>query len=572
MTMKKLINILSIPLIIFVSGCNEDDFLTQINPNSITTDVFWETSEDFDKALNTVYGALQFPSISGGNLSYEFVQSDLAGTEFWYPHDQFNTLAFTDATEHVQNKWNELYVGIFRANQVIQYIESEGVEMSESEIELILAQARFLRAFFYFQVAHTYGGAVIHTSVPIEDEDFQKPFESIEQVTTEVIIPDLMFAKEQLDGVTWAGDDIGRVTWGAATAMLGKVYLYDELWTETAAEFKEIIDSGIYSLVPDFMDNFTHTNEFNSESIFEVAYSDVLKPGVNGNLIDDTPYETGSEANALHIAMAQLSFGGYNTVLASYYLHELMVNDELDAADPVNNGFTQSQRMYATIVPINGDGLYYNLPIGEKPGWAFGQSAYVKKWSNWYHKDLEDGNQRSGINFRHIRYADVLLMYAEAILNEQGDAAVGEAIEYIDMVRERAGVVTIQEYLDNNANSFPALHRSEQVHGTHEMVAATAENLLTHLMLVERPIELAYEGHRWKDLVRWGIVGEQLKLLRANEVWRQENFEAIQDQPPLNIRERVRPDYAVSADSYTSTKQYFPIPTSEKQINKGLNQ
>ncbi|UXP30985.1 RagB/SusD family nutrient uptake outer membrane protein [Reichenbachiella agarivorans] len=571
---KKLLYILMIPVFMFTTSCNEDEFLTQVNPNSITTDVYWETSDDFEKGLYTVYGALQFPSISGAQFTNNWVMGDLAGAESWMKTFEFVTLNFNDASEHVKNKWNELYVGIFRANQVIEYIQD--AEISSSEKALIVAQARFLRAFFYFELAHSYGGAVIHTVVPVTDEDFQKAFDSIDKVTTDVIIPDLEFAKANLEGVEWTGDDLGRATWGAATALMGKVYLYNKDWVNAADEFKKIIDSGIYSLTPDFMDNFTDENEFNSESIFEVAYSAVAgDTGANGNNIDTTPNEIGSEANTIDAKVGQLNSGGYNEVLGSYYLHELLYNDEIDPTKGINNGFTQSQRMYASVLTKDGDGSYFSVPVTELKGFGFAQTAYVKKYTNWYQYDLiNTTNPRSGINIRHIRYSDVLLMYAEAILNAQGDAAAAEALTYIDRIRARAGVVTLQDYLNNNANTFPAMHVSKVVNGAYNLVAPTADNLLTHIMMVERPIELCFEGHRWKDLTRWGIVKEVLTARRADELWLLANWDAIMNTAPfyfVDEAQKVRTDYAVCAASYTpSAHDYLPIPTDERQINSAL--
>ncbi|MEM9985525.1 MAG: RagB/SusD family nutrient uptake outer membrane protein, partial [Bacteroidota bacterium] len=421
-----------------------------------------------------------------------------------------------------------------------------------------------------FQVAYTYGGGVIHTTVPKEEEDFSKPFSSLDDIVNTVVLPDLMFAKENLPS-SWTGGDIGRATWGAATAMLGKIYLYRQEWSAAAAEFKEVIDSEIYSLTPDIMDNFTDLNEFNSESILEVAYSDVLAPGAPGAAVDDTPFASGAEASAMARALGQLNFGAFNTVLPSYYLHELYLNDEVDSLNPINDGNMHSKRMNGSIVPRNGEGLYYNLEVGERGGWGFGQSAYVKKYTNWYDMDSEDIQSRSGINFRHIRLADVYLMYAEAVLN--ADADVATAITYIDLVRSRAGVVTLQQYLDQNGNMFPQLHISKQVHGEDQpMVAPTVENVMTHIQRVERPLELAFEGHRWKDLVRWGIVQEVFNELRADEKWREDNQAELGltngGVEPLFIVQRIRPDFFLSSQNYTPERHnYFPIPTQEVQTN-----
>ncbi|MEO1448230.1 MAG: RagB/SusD family nutrient uptake outer membrane protein [Bacteroidota bacterium] len=548
----------------------EETFLSQQNPNAITTETFWQSEKQFNSGLTTVYGATQFQNISGSGLQYEMAMGDIAGTESWYRPTAFRNLTFNDGTYYVTDKWNELYIGIFRANQVIQNLQTADASLFNATTkEVMEAQARFLRAFFYFQVAHTYGGAVMHVEVPEADEDLHKPFSSIEEVTNTVIKPDLEFAKTYLPDA-WEGENLGRVTWGAATSMLGKVYLYEEKWTEAAAEFKEVIESGNYRLTPDILDNFTDLNEFNEESIFEVAYSDVLNPGASGDAVDDNPWETGAEASSMARALGQLNFGAFNTLLPTYYLHELYVNDEVDVENPINDGNLHSKRMTASIIPTNGEGLYYNLPVGDRPGWGFGQSAYIKKHTNWFDMDSEDVNSRSGINFRHIRLADVYLMYAEAVLKASGDAQT--ALTYIDMVRARAGVRTLQSYLDNNGGLFPQLHVSIQVNGEQPFVSLTAENLLTHIMRVERPLELAYEGHRWKDLVRWGIVQEVFDELYVDEQWRNanENFLDIQSLgiSPLFIRERIRPDFLLAVQNYTAERHnYLPIPTQEVQTN-----
>lgn len=559
--------------ILVLSGCDLD----VENPNAITQETFWRTSSDFDAALTAVYGALQFQGVSGSGLAFEMLLGDEAGTEDFYRQIEFATLSFGDASEQVVNKWNELYIGIYRANQVLEQLPINIDVFDDPEEAIsIEAQARFLRAFFHFQIAHTYGGAVIRTSIPTEDE-INAPFSTIEEVTNQVIIPDLVFAKENLPEV-WPSTELGRITWGAATSLLGKTYLYSEQWEQAANEFREVIDSNLYSLAPNNLDNFSHLTEFNSESILETPYSVEFNPGANGNIVDNNTFETGAEANGIARSIGQLQFGAFNVVLPTYYLHELFVRDEIDMNNPINDGNTQSKRMGASIVPVNGDGLYYGLPINDRPGWVFGQSSYTKKYSNWYHLENEDGNDRSEINFRHIRLADVYLMYAEAVLEANGD--VDTAIEFIDRIRRRAGVITLSQYINDNGG-FPQFHISEEVNGAQPLVAASVATVMTHIRRVERPLELCFEGHRWKDLVRWGIAGDVLNDLLQDETWRIQNQSGILDVivnpnipgsgagvAPLFIREKVRPDFGQASQNYNSAiHDYFPIPALELQTN-----
>lgn len=594
--MKKLkIYLLSLALIgISFTAC--EDKLEQVNPNALTTGNFWKSEDDFNKGLNAVYSALQFPSVSGGEVVFDMLRSDLSGTEVWYGrHLEFTNLAWTDVSVYVTNRWSQLYIGIFRANQVIENLQKEDIDgLSESDKVLIEAQAKFIRALNYFWLAYTYNGAVIHTEVVKESSGMQKPFSSKADVLSQIVIPDLTYAYNNLPKEWDGSDNLGRATWGAAASMLGKTYLYENDWTNAIKYFKEVIDeadNGLYRLVPDFMENFTLEGEFNTESIFEVVFSDNYKAGASGNNHDDINGVPGSEATSLASGFASITgAGGYNVCLPSYWLQELFVSaDSIDINNPENLGKRYSRRTYATVAVEFGDGDYYQAPLttdpitGEKSkaNFSYGQGSKVKKYTNWYWADAEDVStgSRTGINFRHIRLADIYLMYAEAILEQNGDAAVAEAVGYIDQIRSRAGVTTLQSFMDANGGQIPEMHVSKFANGLSDWpyVAVNATSLLTHLKMVERPLELAFEGHRWYDLVRWGNIQDVFAQHRAEE----EKVEARLGNPipdtqpkiyPLYLNQRVRLDFVIPAANYSSdAHDYLPIPSIERQANDQLN-
>ena len=564
--------------ILSLSSCDEKDFLTVDNPNSVTEATFWKTPTQFNTALTTVYSAMQFPAISGAGLIEEEVRADIADTYGFFRPVAYRQLTYTDNSPQVVGKWNQLYIGIFRANQVINQIDKvDAAAFAPKEKESILAQALFLRAFFYFKLVTTYVKAVIRTEV--STTDFNKKTSTIDEVNTQVIIPDLEYAKANLQGITWTGTNLGRVSWGSATSLLGKVYLYDKKWNQAAAEFKQVIDSNIYSLTPNSLDNFTDQKELNSESILEVAYSSTANPGVNGSNVDDTPYASGAEANNVAAEYASIGgFGGFNTVVCNLFLHELFTNDVVDPTNPINSSNVHSRRLTASICPKDFEGTYFGVTNANQQVLTYrglGLTALVKKYTNWYQGTSEIPLNRSGINFRHIRLADVYLMYSEAVLNATTLPAgvadpVAESIKYIDLVRKRAGVKTLTQYLAANGNTFPQLHISKQRYTTQPMVAPTKANIMTHIQMVERPLELCFEGMRWNDLVRWGIVKSVFTTLGSDMVWRDTNFATISGQAPLNITGQINKLALAGIDKYNTTFDYFPIPAPELQSNTGL--
>jgi len=575
----------------------EEELLDQANPNAITTGSFWQSKEDFDKAVNALYSSMQFPAVWGGNVTSHMLIGDMSGTESWYGAAlTFSNLTWNDATPYIVDRWSQLYVGILRANQILNYLKT-ATFLSDNEKTIIEAQARFLRGYYYFKIAITYNQGIIQNEMSFAVNDFHRPLSSRSELLSTMAIPDLEFAYANLPKVWTDRKDIGRFTWGAAASVLGKLYLFEKDWTKAAKYFKEVIDeadnNGLYRLVTNFMDNFTIENEFNSESILEVAFSDNYKAGASGARQDNIDKVPGSEAQNYANAFASIvGAGGYNTVLPTYWLQELFVSgDSIDISKPINSGMRYSQRTYATIVVEFGDGLYYNAPLtstaekNSKANFSYGQGSKVKKYTSWYYKDTEDAstNARSGINIRAIRLADVYLMYAEAILEKEGDAGVTEALKYIDKIRSRAGVLTLQQYMDDNGGMFPKLDKPRFPYNLaqYELVSLNASNLMTHLRMVERPLELAFEGHRWYDLVRWGIVSEVFTQRKAEETLissrligtyiKKTDGKADEKVFPLYLNQRVRPDWVVPAATYNSAAHdYFPVPSIESQRNKLL--
>lgn len=513
----------------FAVSCT--DFLNEVNPNTITEDQFWKTEPDFEKGLMAVYNVLELANVFGttgatsGHAAGETTQVDPWNAA----RIELKEFRFTNINSYVAGKWQQLYRGVFRANQVLDNLED--ADFSASFKTGIEAETRFLRGIYYFWLATSFnnGSVIIHTTVPKYQEDYSKPLSSREDVYA-LIIDDLKFAQANLPR-TWDSKNLGRATWGAATAFLGQLFLYEKRYEDAKREFKSIIDSDIYRLVPDFNWNFDLEHEHNSESIFEVNFSDAVKPG------ESTNHATGRASN-----VAPQEARGNRIIEPSYYFIVMAKQEAIDPANPINQGQVYSQRALGSMC-FKGDGqIFYQRPSYEFP-FIVWQEAHIKKFQNWTMQN-EPTTGRSGINERVIRLADVLLMYAETVLMTSGD--VNEAMTYINQVRERSGVLKL------------------------DAVQYDKDKLMTHLMRVERFMELAFEGHmiRWQDLRRWGIVKSVYEEISQISFCRQE-FSTLEGVRIATAEDLANPEavivrqFEAAARNYTPAMDFYPIPSAE---------
>ncbi|WP_157208980.1 RagB/SusD family nutrient uptake outer membrane protein [Mariniflexile maritimum] len=536
--MKKIIfkkTVLVMVLAITCFTCSES-FLEETNPNNISTDSFWKTLGDLDTGLTSVYNALK-----NGNVLRtvdEYNRSDMTYPGWGRPSttNDYYLQTFNNSSDAPNAKWAALYTGIFRANQVIaatnKLMGTFGSAESEQHAVEILAQARALRGLFYFYL-HTgfnKGAVPIIDFVPENEAEFYQPI-SPENKVQEFYMADLEFALENLPTKEeYADNELGRITKGAAAALLGKSYLYDGDYIKAATYFKSVIEDYNYRLTPDIGSNFTTRDEFNEESILEIAYS--LK--FNGELGAFEEAQTSSPLN-FNFAPAGTP-AGYRNLYPALWLNMLYRNEKVDTKDPRNfvnqpvlqaNGLpvldangnrvmaVNVQRVFSLrtsasiALPDDLDTPLYQLTSAQGAQYNNGEHSYWRKYTNWDITDSEKSisatTPRSGVNIRLIRLADVYLMYAECLIKGGTDASgVDEALRYINKVRRRSGVRLLGL---SGTGEYPSNDHDEKTY--------TAKEVMNHLMYVERPLELSAEGNaiRFLDLRRWGILKQRFQEL-----------------------------------------------------------
>ncbi|GAA5033019.1 membrane protein [Marivirga lumbricoides] len=451
----KLRNILKpfILLPVVFSSCNED-LLEKNNPNQIAINNFFETEAQLQATVNAIYSALQ--------------ASDLYGREYFFLHDMLADendptggleaprrallqYDINDGNFIITSTWRGFYRVINRANLVIANADKvPELQISEESRNRLIAEAKFLRAWAYFELVSLWGDVPLLTEPAEETEGDPRAPESDVYA---LIFEDLTFAEQNLKVKSaYPDSELGRATKGSAQALAGKIRLFRGEYELAKTELQKVITSSEYMLVPRYLDNFEEGNENNQESIFEVQFTTAHGVGnpwsPDGDGIDEVTFR-GQEYPPVT---------GWNNVNPRPDLISAF-----EAGDPrLDYNFYQ-------------DGDTYNNATDtmeiSRPGW--------RKYSNAYQRPSED--LYSGINFRVIRYADVLLMMAEAE-NEVG--TTGNAVDYVNEVRARADV------------DMPALDDPGN------------KDDMFDIIVRERRVELACEQIRNRDLRRWHREGK----------------------------------------------------------------
>jgi tetratricopeptide (TPR) repeat protein len=501
-------------LSVFTTSCKKNS-LNTINPNAQTTQTFWQTADDAVKGVNAVYGSL---IIDGSYMRFSPIVQNTRGDDATSnsPWDQvYNMGKFNmqSTGAGVLFSWTAYYQGILRANEVLKYVPA--ITMDADLKNRVLGQAYFLRALYYFHLTDFYKNVPMPL-VPAESSADYFEKQQPQDVVWAQIISDFQKAKDLLPvsfaALSTSDNQLGRATKGAAAAFLGKTYLFTKQYTLAAAEFKYVIDLGTYSLVPSYYDNFFANNENNEESIFEVQFS--RDAGGTDLGWGGDPSSGWGRTSARAVTFGAASFG-FGDVQPTQILHDEYLQEKTTtgAVDP---------RLDVTMYYNKPGEKLYNVSFADRyAGSSSLTSLYCHKYENGDSGQADEYDWRSGINERLMRYADVLLMYAEC-LNELGQTT--NAYPYIQMVRARVG-------LPDLATTKPGMTQEQM------------RDQIGH----ERFLEFSLEGHRFDDIRRWGWLQDATKL-----AW-------------LKSRD---PEF----NTYTAGKEYLPIPLTEVQTNVGLVQ
>lgn len=494
-------------IILFIAGC--DTGLDIENPNAITSESFWNNEDDALEGVNAIYSTTHRGGISRWMLFYYIVRSDEGrstspATDIVNNMDQFIITDYNYGNAYFI--WNDLYVGIFRANQVISSVPE--IEMDENLRNRIVGEAKFLRGMFYYYLATLWGNVpvMLEPSSPGDKPATSSIAEVWRQIET-----DLTEAAESLPVTYPDPTDLGRATRGAAYTLLAKAYMQQGKYAEALEPLEWMVEgegASVYDLTENYRDNFMVTTENNIESVFEWQFAE--------NPTETTDDDVATVNHNYGTSIAQFfgpsgigwSDGEANRWVTREFLNENTVDDERDP------------RLAASFLYDSTDvrGPDFTMIYGQTFTQRFGTEntrVWFRKFQNDHWKNEE--GYRSPNNWRFLRYADVLLMYAEC-LNAEGQTAT--AYQHVDRVRMRANLAPLSDVkpgLDQEAFLEQLKH--------------------------ERLLELSGEGHRWSDLARWGDLGPQL---------------AGRDPGFANFQ--------------VGKHELLPIPTQEIDINPNLSQ
>lgn len=556
--MKKIMKYIALSCIALGAvSCNDvfDDLA--VNPQQPSMDSYFTTPEAVNEAVMTCYGYVQTQRSFGASASKTMIiRSDEASSNSDYGKPGMYGSSLNSSYYTIMHPFGLLYSTASQATYVIENIDK--VEFHDQEQKkAYLGEAYFWRAFANFYLLTNYRNVSLIEHAPAGMEDYVRPVTAPELVW-DAIAADLELAKNNLPAKGyWKGDNLGRVTAADAAALRGKAYLFRSgieplygtdkrtFYSEAAAEFNQIIkgDFGTYSLV-EYAHNFDVAHENNNESVFELQFlGDVENASFNpGGATSGLAFDTrgimlpgtgvgyeGVVHDWLYNAFANsIDKDGYTDIrmFSTMFFNDLAPEIKLRPGQRLTGpGGYHFEDMYP-----NGDftsagntrthvykaaflkGMDLSMPMrNNDPTAITGVGAGVKEY-------IYNQPRAHGVNWRYIRYADVLLMYAEAVVNGGQQGAISAA-DAFNQVRTRANM-------------------------------PTAGGVTLDMIKNERALEFALEGHRFYDLLRWGDLNNRFKELERTDP----NFKKLIS--------------ATDYEGFTPNKhEWLPIPIEEIESN-----
>ena len=612
--MKNLKNIFTMALVTTcMSACT--GFLDIEPETTLTGKNFYKSPDDIRSALYSTYSSLRDNGLYSASI-YLFgdVRSDVAfpnQTNYYANTFRHEIEKFTISANNSgnQNYWAHHYKGIIRANTVIE----KGKELfgNDEAVQKYIAEAEVLRALFYFNLVRAYGGVPIIMDIPQEYTDSRGHLRASTEEVYIRILTDLTTAIESnnLYRSTNNGEKTptGRVNKYAAEALLGKVllsmpnditeaaYPNVEAWKDISANpnitvfypettttqyeaakyyLEDVINNGGYELYPNFSELFKPTNKHSSESIWEVEYKTGQAEGLGSpfyTLFSPASYAPRNKANSNGYIPSPISNQGNGACAPTGYFMDMakkwdsMYPDYQYEVRKFDDVIYTDTRISDGNIKLDTDGISY-LPVNENKDYtqnvAYPYDPYtgtsfrtsVKGFSaddQWmcvnYMGSSEYKVNDSDENWYILRFADVLLLLAEAEAHIS-DGVLSQSVlnNTINLVRERAGIVPYLASGDSNK----------------EWVLDTPEKVY-QAIYDERTLELAFEGHRWFDLVRSGKAVEVMNQHFTNF------YNAYTSNSSPNVNNYYMKSEKFEIDQYCTL---FPIPSQEIRSNPKLTQ
>lgn len=493
--MKKQLIYLSI-ILLCLAACKKS--YLDIQPKDFEdANSYFKTSDQFLQALNGAYDPLQgiydndmwaLAEMRSDNTSYQYNDKDRSG----FQRERIDEFTEQDDNGIVYSFFSGSYSGIARCNDILDRIDK--ATFADSLKSRVTGQAKFLRGLYYFNLVRLMGNVplILH-EVTSTDQAFSTAARKDPAEVYTQIIADFKDAATLLP-VSYSSDqDKGRATKGAAETMLAKVYMAQQDYASAIPLLEDVRKLG-YQLLPDYADIFKPTNKNNAESIFEVQFVEGNYGESSNFIYIFAPYNAGTSITGF--GLYDGSGSGWN-IPTQNMLDAYEQGDKRKAAS-INFDFTDPNT--GKVVP------------------------YINKYD---HPPYQVRYQTSD-DFIVTRYGDALLMLAEC-LNEQGYSADGEAFDLLNMVRSRAGLPA-----KTATNADASLRVSTQ----EEFRKAVTQ---------ERRVELAFEDHRWFDLLRTNTASETMKAQGAAE-------------------KKMKP-YIVDA-AYQDIRLIYQYPRREVQLTK----